>query len=67
MTIDHRLLDLLVCPLCKGPLQPHRDEHNQLVELHCPADRLGFPIRDGIPIMLENEARNLDPAADTTG
>jgi hypothetical protein len=62
MTIDHRLLDLLVCPLCKGPLQPQRDEGGQLVELQCPADRLGFPIRDGIPIMLENEARNLDQA-----
>ena len=63
MTIDHRLLDLLVCPLCKGPLQPHRDDAGQLVELQCPADRLGFPIRDGIPIMLEDEARSLDTAA----
>ncbi|MBN8507632.1 MAG: Trm112 family protein [Burkholderiales bacterium] len=65
--MDHRLLDLLVCPLCKGPLQPHRDDAGQLTELQCPADRLGFPIRDGIPIMLENEARNLDPAADAAG
>lgn len=60
MSIDHRLLDLLVCPVCKGPLQPHRDADNRLVELSCPADRLGFPIRDGIPMMLEQQARNLD-------
>ena len=59
MTIDHRLLDLLVCPVCKSGLQPHRDVEGQLIELHCNADRLGFPIRDGIPVMLENEARNL--------
>jgi len=65
MTIDHRLLDLLVCPVCKSALQPFRDAAGQLVELHCNADRLGFPIRDGIPVMLEPEARNLDatPAA----
>ena len=61
MSIDHRLLDLLVCPVCKGPLQPQRDGNHLLVELQCPADRLGFPVRDGIPIMLEHEARSLDP------
>ena len=60
MSIDHRLLHLLVCPVCKGALQPQRDATNRLVELQCPADRLGFPIRDGIPLMLEHEARNLD-------
>ena len=60
MSIDHRLLDLLVCPVCKGALQPHRDSGNRLVELQCPADRLGFAIRDGIAIMLEHEARSLD-------
>ncbi len=43
MSIDHRLLDLLVCPVCKGALQPFRDAEGQLVELHCNADRLGFP------------------------
>jgi len=62
MSIDHRLLDLLVCPVCKGPLQAQRDSENRVVELQCPADRLGFPIRDGIPVMLEHEARNLDAA-----
>ena len=60
MSLDHRLIDLLVCPLCKGPLQLARDASAQAVELQCPADRLGFPIRDGIPIMLEAEARALD-------
>jgi uncharacterized protein YbaR (Trm112 family) len=67
MTIDHRLLDLLVCPVCKGPLQPQRDAQNQVAELQCAADRLGFPIRDGIPIMLEHEARSLDAPADGAG
>ena len=61
MSLDHRLIDLLVCPLCKGPLTMGRDEHNQPRELRCAADRLGFPIRDGIPVMLENEARALEP------
>ena len=64
MTLDHRLLDLLVCPVCKGPLQPHRDADHQLAELQCPADRLGFPVRDGIPVMQEHEARSLDAQGD---
>ncbi len=54
--MDTRLIELLVCPVCKGPLQ--RPAQSQL--LICPADRLGFPIRDGIPVMLENEALALD-------
>lgn len=62
MTLDHRLLHLLVCPVCKGPLQALPDEASRAVELGCPADRLAFPIRDGIPIMLEAEARSLDEA-----
>ena len=60
MSLDHRLIDLLVCPLCKGPLQMARDANNSPNELQCPADRLGFPIRDGIPVMLESEARALE-------
>nr|WP_269106730.1 Trm112 family protein [Massilia sp. TS11] len=56
--VDARLLDILVCPLCKGPL-----EHDKAAqELICRADRLAFPIRDGIPIMWEQEARKLDAA-----
>jgi len=57
--MDSKLLDILVCPLCKGPLLYRKPEQ----ELVCKADRLGFPIRDGIPVMLEDEARKL-PAAE---
>ncbi|KGM39048.1 hypothetical protein JY96_00840 [Aquabacterium sp. NJ1] len=54
--MDTRLIELLVCPVCKGPLQ-RRLQGQHLI---CHADRLGFPIRDGIPVMLENEAVPLD-------
>jgi uncharacterized protein len=60
MNMDHRLIEMLVCPVCKGPLQLKRDEENRPHELLCPADRLAFPIRDGIPVMLESEARHLE-------
>ena len=63
MSLDHRLIDLLVCPVCKGPLQMARDTQSRPQELQCTADRLGFPIRDGIPVMLETEARTLDAFA----
>jgi len=53
--MDKKLLDILVCPVCKGPLV-HRAEAAELV---CKADRLAFPIRDDIPVMLEEEARRL--------
>jgi len=53
--MDKRLLDILVCPVTKGPLVYDRD--NQ--ELLSRAARLAYPIRDGIPVMLEEEARNL--------
>ena len=55
--MDTRLLDILVCPLCKGPLVYRKGES----ELICKADRLAFPVRDDIPVMLEDEARKLDP------
>jgi len=55
--MDARLLDILVCPLCKGPLVFRKAER----ELICKADRLAFAIRDDIPVMLEDEARKLDP------
>lgn len=61
MSLDHRLIDLLVCPVCKGPLTLARDEQQQGTALQCSADRLAFPIRDGIPIMLESEASTVDP------
>ncbi len=54
--MDNRLIELLVCPLCKGPLTLRRDAEQRPVALACAADRLLFPIRDGIPVMLESEA-----------
>jgi uncharacterized protein YbaR (Trm112 family) len=53
--LDKKLLDILACPLCKGPLQWRHDAE----VLVCRADRLAFPVRDGIPVMLEEEARAL--------
>jgi len=53
--MDKRLLDILACPVCKGPLVHLREE----AVLVCRADRLAFPIKDGIPVMLEEEARTL--------
>lgn len=66
--MDTRLMELLVCPICKGPLT-HDRRDRQTLELHCAADRLAFPVRDGIPVMLESEARSLDEpqAASATG
>ena len=89
MSLDHRLIELLVCPICKGPLRMARGDINTpeerlkaglgqpsptgieqsgkapfAQELQCPADRLAFPIRDGIPIMLESEARSMGSPAD---
>ena len=53
--MDARLLEILVCPLCKGPL----DYRKPAQELVCKLCRLAFPIRDDIPVMLEDEARQL--------
>lgn len=53
--MDTKLLEILVCPLCKGPLVYRKAE----AELVCKADRLAYPIRDGIPVMLEEEAREI--------
>ena len=55
--MDKRLLELLVCPICKGPLVYRRAQG----EFICKTDRLAFPIRDDIPVMLEDEARKLPP------
>lgn len=59
--MDPRLIEILVCPLCKGPLKLERQADR--VELVCAADRLAFPVRDGIPVMLENEARPIEEAS----
>ncbi|MCE9683538.1 Trm112 family protein [Halomonas alkalisoli] len=54
--MDKELLAMLVCPLCKGKLKYAREAQ----ELHCLYDGLAYPIRDGIPVMLPEEARQLD-------
>lgn len=51
--VDKKLLEILVCPLCKGKLVFKKKE------LICLFDRLAYPIRDGIPVMLETEAREI--------
>ncbi|WP_322998344.1 Trm112 family protein [Castellaniella sp.] len=56
--MENRLLQILVCPICKSTLR-HDREHQELI---CSADRLAFPIRDGVPVMLPGEARELDAA-----
>lgn len=53
--MDKKLLDILACPACKGPLVYKKEAR----ELICKGDRLAFPIRDDIPVMLEDEARTL--------
>lgn len=53
--MDKKLLDILVCPVSKAPLQWHPDTQ----ELVCKVSRLAYPVRDGIPVMLESEARPL--------
>ena len=54
--MESALLDILVCPLCKGPLKYDKDAQ----ELVCRPDGLAYPIRDGIPILWAEQARNLD-------
>jgi uncharacterized protein YbaR (Trm112 family) len=54
--MDSKLLDILVCPVCKGKLYYDKTA----AELICRVDRLAYPIRDDIPVMLEEEARKLE-------
>jgi uncharacterized protein YbaR (Trm112 family) len=56
--VDSRLIDILVCPICKRPL----DYDKRAQELICRPDKLAYPIRDGIPIMWPDEARDLQAA-----
>lgn len=58
--MDRKLLDILVCPGCKGPLRHDADAE----ELVCAGERLAFPIREGIPVLLLDEARELPPGSD---
>ncbi len=60
--VDAKLLEILVCPLCKGPLVYRKDAD----ELICKPDRLAYPVRDGIPVMLEDDARKLPPEEEVT-
>lgn len=53
--MDPKLLDVLACPVCKGPLIYDKSAQ----ELICKGDRLAYPVRDDIPVMLEDEARAL--------
>ena len=53
--MDNKLLNILACPICKGPLV-YLKKNNELV---CKADKLAYPIRDDIPVMLEDEARQI--------
>jgi uncharacterized protein YbaR (Trm112 family) len=55
--MDKRLLELLVCPICKGPLRTAGAGGS--LELVCRSDRLAYAVRDGIPMMLPEEARVL--------
>ena len=54
--MDPKLLELLVCPVTKGPLRFDKERQ----ELISQSARLAYPVRDGMPILLENEARTLD-------
>lgn len=55
MSVDNKLLAILVCPLCKGDLTYDKEAD----ELLCKVDKLAYPVKDDIPIMLEDEARQL--------
>jgi uncharacterized protein YbaR (Trm112 family) len=56
MSLDQRLLDILVCPKCKGSLDYRRAD----LKLVCPACKLAYPVRDDIPVMLEAEADRIE-------
>ncbi len=55
--MDFRLLEILVCPVCKGPLE----NRAAAAELVCKSCKLAYPVKDNIPVMLEDEARQLSP------
>lgn len=55
--MNERLTDILACPVCKGPLHWQRDPPVFV----CRADRLAYPVQDGIPVMLPDQARRLAP------
>lgn len=59
--MDHRLLEIVACPVCNGRLYYNKVK----LELICKADALAYPVRNGIPVLLENEARKI-PADEIT-
>ncbi len=61
--IDREFLTLLACPVCKGPLEPSAGPEGG-EELSCRRCALAYPVRDGIPMLLREDARPLDPAGD---
>ncbi len=60
--MNRKLLDIVVCPICKSSLHLDEDKH----ELICKVDKLAYPIRDDIPVMLVDEARSLNPEEAST-
>ena len=60
--MNRNLLDIVVCPICKSSLHLDEDKH----ELICKVDKLPYPIRDDIPVMLVDEARSLNPEEAST-
>lgn len=56
MALDHKLLEIVACPVCKGKLNYDKDKG----ELVCRLDRLAYPIDEDIPVLLENRARHLE-------
>ena len=58
--MNTKLLDILVCPICKGPLKYDKEQQ----ELMCRPDRLAYPIRDGIPILCQDQARKVEKFPD---
>ena len=61
--MDKKLMDILVCPVCKGSLEFDKTAD----ELICHADKLAYPVNDGIPVMLQSEARNIGNEDSTPG
>jgi uncharacterized protein YbaR (Trm112 family) len=55
--LDKKLLEILACPICKGNLRYEKDQQ----ELICLPDKLAFPVRDAVPVMLSEEARHIGP------
>ncbi|BDM63968.1 UPF0434 protein [Shewanella sp. NFH-SH190041] len=57
MAFDKKLLDIVACPVCKGKLEYQKDAH----QLICKADKVAYPIEDGIPVLLANRAQDYQP------